>query len=152
MKYMCHTCPLIFPTCRKHFPPFHHPWLFTGFVTRLTRRVLLVEQELLTLPEHLCSPPPPLFLVGFVLLDALCVCFVDCCLSFFTFSFGYCALCSSSIYGIWLPLWHLQTLLGIEIRPMFNIMGFEDKCYAWGVISNLHITEHIYLTFSHCLS
>jgi hypothetical protein len=27
------------------------------FVTRLTRRVPLVEQELLTLPEHLSSPP-----------------------------------------------------------------------------------------------
>jgi hypothetical protein len=28
-----------------------------GFVTRLTRRVPLVEQELLTIPEHLRSPP-----------------------------------------------------------------------------------------------
>jgi len=28
----------------------------TGFVTRLTRRVPLVEQELLTLPEHMSSP------------------------------------------------------------------------------------------------
>ena len=27
------------------------------FVTRLTRRVPLVEQKLLTLPEHLSSPP-----------------------------------------------------------------------------------------------
>jgi len=33
-----------------------HSWLITGFVTRLTRRVPLVEQELLTLTEHL-SPP-----------------------------------------------------------------------------------------------
>jgi cell shape-determining protein MreC len=40
--------------------------VITGFVTRLTRRVSLVEQDLLTLPEHLSSPP---FLVGFVLLD-----------------------------------------------------------------------------------
>jgi hypothetical protein len=31
--------------------------IITGFVTRLTRRVSLVEQELLTLPEHLSSPP-----------------------------------------------------------------------------------------------
>jgi hypothetical protein len=34
------------------------------FLTRLTRRVPLVEQELLTLPEHVIAPP---FLVGFVL-------------------------------------------------------------------------------------
>jgi hypothetical protein len=42
--------------------------LITGFVTRVTRRVPLVEQELLTLPEHLSSPP---HLVRFVLLDLL---------------------------------------------------------------------------------
>ena len=28
----------------------------------------------------------------------LCVCFVDRCLSFCTFSFGHCVVCSSSIY------------------------------------------------------
>jgi len=38
----------------------------TGFVTRLTRQVSLVERELPTFPEHLSSPR---FLVGFVLLD-----------------------------------------------------------------------------------
>jgi hypothetical protein len=44
-------------------------------------------------------------------LEVLYVCFVDRCLSFCTFSFGHCAVCSSSIYGFWLPLWYLQTLL-----------------------------------------
>jgi len=37
----------------------------TGFVTRLTRRVSLVEQELLTSPENVSSHP---VLVGFVLV------------------------------------------------------------------------------------
>jgi hypothetical protein len=45
---------------------FPHSGLITGFVTRLTRRVPLVEQELLTLPEHQI---PPQFSLGFVLLD-----------------------------------------------------------------------------------
>jgi len=46
---------------------FPHSGLITGFVTRLTRQVTLVEpQELLTLSEHLSSPR---LLVGFVLLD-----------------------------------------------------------------------------------
>jgi hypothetical protein len=31
--------------------------LITGFVTRLTRRVSLVKQEMITLPEHLSLPP-----------------------------------------------------------------------------------------------
>jgi hypothetical protein len=33
----------------------------------------------------------------------LCVCFVDRCLSFCTFSFGHCVVCSSSVFGFWLP-------------------------------------------------
>ena len=32
------------------------------------------------------------------------------CLSFCTFSFGHCVVCSL-IYGFWLSLWYLQTLL-----------------------------------------
>jgi hypothetical protein len=37
--------------------------------------------------------------------------FVHRCLTICTFSFGHCFVCSSSIYGFWLPLWYLQTLL-----------------------------------------
>ena len=36
---------------------FPHSWLITWFLTGATRWVLLVEQELLTLLEHLSSPP-----------------------------------------------------------------------------------------------
>jgi hypothetical protein len=36
---------------------FTHSWLIAGFVTRVTLRVSLVEQELLTLQEHLSSSP-----------------------------------------------------------------------------------------------
>ena len=70
----------------------------------------LVEQELLTLPEHLSSPP---VFSGVRVTRSLVlyVCFVDRCLSFFPFSFGHCVFCSSSIYGFWLPIWYLQTLL-----------------------------------------
>jgi hypothetical protein len=45
-RYMC---------CRALLTNFNS-WLITGFVTRVTRRVPLVEQELLILPEHLSSP------------------------------------------------------------------------------------------------
>ena len=41
----------------------------------------------------------------------LYVCFVDRCLSFGTFSFDHCVVCSSSMYGFWLTLSYLQTLL-----------------------------------------
>jgi hypothetical protein len=96
--------------CVNTFRSFPHSRLITGFVTRLTRRVPLVEQELLTLPEHLSSPP--VFSgVRVTRSSVLYACFVDRCLSFCTFSFGHCVVCSSSIYGFWLPLWYLQTLL-----------------------------------------
>jgi hypothetical protein len=87
---------------------FPHSWLITRFVTILTRQVPPVEQELFTFREHMSSPP---FFSGVRVTRSLllCVCFVDCCLSFCTF-FCHCFVCSSSIYGLWLPLWYLQTL------------------------------------------
>jgi hypothetical protein len=75
--------PLVVNTSRS----FPHSRLITGFVTRLTRRVPLVEQELPTLPEHMSSPP--VFSGARVTRSlVLYVCFVDRCLSFCTFSFG----------------------------------------------------------------
>jgi hypothetical protein len=84
--------------------PFPHSWLITGFVSKLTRRVSLVAQELLTLPKHLFSPQ-----VGFVLLDLSFMCmFCRSFLSVCLFYFGHCVVCPSSIYGFWLPLWYFQ--------------------------------------------
>jgi len=81
-----------------------HPWgLDIVFQTRLTRRVPLEEQELLTLPEHVSSPP---VFSGVRVTQSLvlCVCLVDRCLSFCTFSFGHCVVCSSSIYDSDYPI------------------------------------------------
>ena len=68
------------------------------------------HQELLTLPEHLRSPSA-FSGVRVTRSLVLYVCFVDRCLSFCTFSFGHCVVCSSSICEFWLPLWYLQTIL-----------------------------------------
>jgi hypothetical protein len=87
--------PLIVNTSQS----FPHLWLITGCVTRLTRRVSLVEQELLTLPGHLSSPP--VFSWVRVIRSSVCR-------SLFVllyFFFGHCVVCSSSIYGLWLPHW-----------------------------------------------
>jgi hypothetical protein len=54
--------PLVVSTSRS----FPRSWLITGFVTRLTRRVSLVEQELSPFRSTWVHPR---FLVGFVLLD-----------------------------------------------------------------------------------
>jgi len=90
------------------FPVLSSFMTYHRIVTRLIRRVPVVEQELPTLPEHLSSP---LVFSGVRVTRSLvlCVCFVDRCLSFCTF-FCHCVVCSSSIYRFWLPLWYLQTL------------------------------------------
>jgi hypothetical protein len=115
---------------------FPHSWLMTGFVTRLTWQVPLVEQELLTFI--------PQFLVGFVLL-VLCVCFVDGCLSFFFWplcclflfdlqilitplvSFGHCVVCSCLIFRFWLLLWYLLAIV------LSFLVWFSDSDYSFGI-------------------
>jgi hypothetical protein len=84
----------------------HFESLTAEFVTRLTWWVLLVEQELLILPERLSSHK--IFRgVRVTRSLVLYVCFVDICLSFCSFSFGHCVVCSSSIYEFSLPFWYL---------------------------------------------
>jgi len=51
----------------------------------------------------------------------LCVCFVDRC-------FSFCVVCSSSIYGFWLPLWYPQTLLRFNICVCYSGNGYFNKC------------------------
>ena len=118
--------PLIVNTSRS----FPHSWFITGFVTRLTRRVSLVEQELLTLPEHLSSP---LVFSGLRVTQSLvlCVCFVDLFFPFVLFllasvlsvllwhtdsnyPFGiFWPVCCLSFFDIriLITLWYLQSLL-----------------------------------------
>ena len=110
-------------TCHKHFPSFTHSWLITRFVTRLTPRVPLVEQELITLPDHLSSSP------GFSGVRVtrsliLCVCFVDRFLSFRTFSFSFCVVCPSLNYRFWLPIWYHQTCLRMVFSGYSGYSGY----------------------------
>jgi hypothetical protein len=99
-----------------------NPWVWTinneGYKTKVVYLVNCSQQNVvqynyvipLTLPEHLSSFP---VFSGVRVTRSLVlyVCFVDRCLSFCTLSFGLCVVCSSLIYGFWLPLWYLQTLL-----------------------------------------
>ena len=116
--------PLVVNTSRS----FPHSRRITGFVTRLTRRMPLVEQELLTLPDHLSSPPV-FSRVRVTRSLVLYVCLVDRCLSFCSFSFGHCVFCSSSIYGFWLPLRYLQTLLNKQQIYLVNYLYFSCLSY-----------------------
>ena len=95
----------------------------------------LVEQGLLTLPEHLSSIP---VLSGVRVTRSLVlyVCFVDRC--FGTFSFGHCVVWSS-IFVFWLLLWYLQTLL----------LQSLSKGHPW-MTNNYSIKGRIGWNFSLC--
>jgi hypothetical protein len=113
--------------------------MVTGFVTRLTRRVSLVEQELPTRPEHLSSPS---VISGVCINRSLIfyVFFVDRCLSFCTFSFGHCVVCTSTTYGFWLPPFGI-----------FKLFFLQDTTQKTKARANINITLHciIKLHFYH---
>jgi hypothetical protein len=60
-----------------------------------------------------------------------CYCCVDRYLTLWTFYFGHCVVCSSSIYGLWLPIWYLLTLitdLQFYIDIIFRIELYWRLC------------------------
>ena len=77
---------------------------FTGFVTRLIRRMPVVDQELPTLLGHLSSP---LGLIGVRITRSLvvCVCLVGRCLSFYISCFwSLCCLFFFNLRILIIPL------------------------------------------------
>ena len=109
-EYMCHKWGQICSICRKIFPSFPHSWLTTGFVIRVTRRVTLVDRELLTLPEHMSSPP---VFSRVRVARSLVFCVVFCRSLFVLLSVFFWPLCCLSSYDlrILITIWYLQTLL-----------------------------------------
>jgi len=107
LKFKCLIkWPLIFSVCRNRNSSVSHSRLSIGCVTRLKRPVPHVEQALLALPGQIHILP----VFSEVRVTRSLVLYI--CLSFCTFSVGHCVVCSSSIYGFWLPpLLYLQTLL-----------------------------------------
>ena len=98
---------------------FPYSWLTTGFVTRVTRRVPIVEHELLTLPEHMSST---LVVSGDCVTRSLVLC-VMFCRSVFDLFFGHCVVCTASICEFWWLLWYLQTLLKMYLLIVCCLMS-----------------------------
>ena len=84
---------------------------------------------------------------------------------FCTFSFGHCVVCSSSIYGFWLPLWYLQTLLltDHELPYIQNTNRAEKRTLVallHGQVWTIHLEircvkptggERLYKTYKGCV-
>jgi hypothetical protein len=115
MEYLCHKwsqiCSLVVSTSRS----FPHSRLITGFVTRITRRVPLVEQELLTLPEHLSSPP---------VFSGIS------CYSIFSFMSMFCRSLFVLLYSFFWPLCCLFFDIRILITPWTSSSGISYQLYT----------------------
>jgi hypothetical protein len=86
-------------------------------------RVSIYTLISVTLLEHLSSPP--VFCeVRFTRSLVLCACFVYIC----PFVLFHCVVCSSSIYGFWLPLWYLRALLTYYFYILFFILWQFERC------------------------
>ena len=66
-------------------------------------------------------------------------CFVDRCLSCCPFSFGHCVVCSSSIYGFWLPLWYLQTLFYRTTERQKSTTYVKLCCVLFSVFKSINL-------------
>ena len=104
-------------------------------------QVPLVEQELLTLLEHLSSPP---VFSGVRVTRSLIlyVCSVDHCLSFCNFSFEHCVVCSP-LYRFWLPPFGI-----------FKLFLNSDWCLSSSIGHMLlgHIIHTLHMESSYVLS
>ena len=90
------------------------------WITQNRVHLTLIEQELLTVPEHLSS----LSVFSGVRVTrslVLYVCFVTLFVSFSSFSFDHCVVCSSSIYGFWLPPFGI-----LDLRILFKPFGILE--------------------------
>jgi hypothetical protein len=127
--------------CHSTSWTFHHSWLATG----ITRRMPLVGQKLLTLPEH-TSSPPVFSGVRVTRFLVLCICFADRCLSFCTFFFWpLCGLFFFDIQIMVASLWYLQTLL-IEFikKKLIKLPTFTERIFC-------QFSQYYWETLHNCL-
>ena len=134
------------------FRSFPHSRLITGFVTRLTRRVPLVEQKLLTLPNTWVQPP---VFSGVRVTRSLVlyICFVDRCLFFCIFPLAIVLSVllrytdSDCLFGIFKLFLHKQG----SFRPiaLYVLLTCLLHALKWSVMCILLQASiwHIFLPF-----
>ena len=115
------SCPFSFGHCAV-CPSIYGFWLPLWYLQTFLVLFLLAIALSVLLPSMATD-----YLFGIFKLFLSFLFWPLCCLSFFhlwllitslassnfscTFSFGHCVVCPSSVYGFWLPLWHLHTFL-----------------------------------------
>ena len=100
--------------------PNTHSWLITRFVTKVTQWVTLVEQELVTLLEHMGSPQ---VFSGVFVVQLLVLCVVFCRLLFVFFSFF--------LWPLFFLSFDLKLLSSIGLFKLFLRLVGTQYCCKW---------------------
>jgi hypothetical protein len=110
--------PLVVSTSRS----FPHSWLITGFVTTASQLLSLEEQELLTLPDLLSSPP-----IFSVRSFAFCVVFLDRRLSYVLFRLDFVL----SVYlNLFIPTQIFILLQRMAVAPVGLSLFYLEFIYC----------------------
>ena len=116
VKYLCPKRPRICSTCRKHFP------VISPFTTyyRVCKKSNTTGA---TSGAGIAYPSGALLVFSGVRVTrslVLYVCFIDRCLSFCTFSFGYCVVCSPSLCEFSFGIFNLFVFNYTCVLPIFT--------------------------------
>jgi len=95
---------------------FPHSWFINGCVTKVTRRMLLVEQKMFTLPEHLSSCPD----LSHVRVAQSFIFYVVFCRSMFVLLFTF-----------WWPLYCLSFNLPLLITLLVSLNLFHSMVFRF---------------------
>ena len=115
----------------------------TGFVTRLTRQVPLVEQKLPTLPENLRSPPVFLWRSCYSILSFMCM---FCRSLFVILYFFFCSLRCLFFFDIWILITHIFSIYGFWLPVFFRYMDSDYPYFfdIWILITRIFSMDSDY--------
>jgi hypothetical protein len=116
----------------------------TGFVTRLTRQVPLVEQKLPTLPENLRSPPVFLWSSCYSIFSFMCM---FCRSLFVLLYFFFCSLRCLFFFDIWILITHIFSIYGFWLPIFFRYMDSDYPYFfdIWILITRIFSTYGFWL-------
>jgi len=117
---------------------FPHSWLITGFVTRFTRRVPLVEQGQFTFSKHLSSPPVFRVVRG-PIFSFMCMFWRSVFVLLYLFSWSLCCLFIFDIQILITSLWYLQTLLLLWKNVLRVSVVYITEVDSWIMLLQKHI-------------
>jgi len=124
---LCHTDHIYVPLVVNNNQSLFNSSLITGFVSRVTRRVSLLENELLTIPDHLGLPP---VLIGVRGARSMVICVLFCRTFFVLFVLSVLLWITDSHYPfvIFNLFWYARNIL--QNKEVIDVSSLARVVYS----------------------